>query len=203
MATITSVGGLTVKCVFGKTALLVFPSAPASAQPPLKLQPASKATAGEQGKNNPEGMVSLFSHPDEVPPAGTISWPGEYDFNGISIRGLGHKEGSQVSYVIAAEGVRSAFLSSPLHALSEFEQELIGDIDILVLPVDDVKTVQQLLDVLDPRVFIPLHSKDDKAFQEILKICGAVGKEAVEEYKIKGSLPAEGREVVVLSSSKQ
>jgi hypothetical protein len=48
---------------------------------------------------------------------------------------------------------------------------------------------------------VPLATKDDKAFQEVLKICGAVGKEAVDEYKVK-SLPAEGREVVILKAGK-
>ena len=146
--------------------------------------------------------MTLFANPDEQPPECTISWPGEYDFNGIFIRGIGHKEGRQVSYVAEADGVRVLFCSSPLHSLSDAELEWVGDIDVLVLPVDDVKIVQHLLDVVDPRVFIPLVHKDDKAFQEVLKICGAVGKEAMDEFKSKGSLPAEGREVVILNAKK-
>jgi len=145
--------------------------------------------------------MTLFSNPDENPPERTISWPGEYDFNGIFIRGLGHKEGAQVSYIINADGVRCLFLSSPLHDLNDSELEIVGDIDVLVLPVDDVKIVQHLIDVVDPRVLIPLETKDGKMFQEVLKICGAVGKETVDEYKVKG-LPAEGREVVVLKAKK-
>src|SRR3989339_304390 len=95
-----------------------------------------------------------------------------------------------------------ACFSAPLLSLSDAELEWVGDIDVLVLPVDDVKIVQHLLDVVDPRVFIPLVHKDDKAFQEVLKICGAVGKEAMDEFKSKGSLPAEGREVVILNAKK-
>lgn len=181
MATISSLGGLTLKCTFGKTDFIIFPAA--------------------QDKAGPEGTVTLFAQPDEQPPERTISWPGEYDFNGIYVRGLGHEEGRQVSYGISADNVRCLFLSSPLHALSDVELEWIGDIDILVMPIDDVKITQNLLDVVDPRVFVPLANKDDKAFQEILKICGAVGKEAVDEYKAKG-LPAEGREVVLLRGKK-
>lgn len=181
MATITSLGGLTLQCTFGKTDFIIFPAL--------------------QGKAGPEGTVTLFSHPDEDPAARTISWPGEYDFNGIYVRGLGHEDGRQVSYVISADDVSCLFLSSPLHSLSDTELEWVGDIDVLILPIDDVKIVQHLLDVVDPRVLIPLATKEDKAFQEVLKICGAVGKEAVDEYKVKG-LPAEGREVVLLKGKK-
>ncbi|MFH1444004.1 MAG: MBL fold metallo-hydrolase [Candidatus Peregrinibacteria bacterium] len=181
MATISSLGGLTLQCTFSKTDFTIFPAA--------------------QAKPGPEGTMTIFSHPDENPPERTISWPGEYDFDGIFIRGLGHKEGGQVSYIINADDVRCLFLSSPLHDLNDEELEIVGDIDVLILPVDDVKIVQHLIDVVDPRVFIPLETKDGKMFQEVLKICGAVGKEVVDEYKVK-SLPAEGREVVLLKAKK-
>lgn len=181
MATIVSLGGQALRCTFGKMILNVFPVS--------------------AGKSVPEGTIVLLAHPEEVPAAGMISWPGEYDFNGVSIRGLGHKEGAQVSFVVVAEGIRYAFLSSPLHKFSDFELGLIGDIDVLALPCDDVKVVQELIDSIDPRVLIPQPAKDEKIFQEVLKVCGAQGKEATEEFKVK-SLPAEGREVVILKAAK-
>jgi len=144
----------------------------------------------------------LLPHPEEEPTSGVISWPGEYDFNGILVRGLGHEEGRQVSFVVASEGTRLAFLSAPLHKLSDFELEQIGDIDVLAIPCDDAKLVQELIDAIDPRVLIPLPTKDEKTFQEVIKVCGAAGKEAVEEYKLRSSLPAEGREVVLLKAVK-
>jgi len=182
MATISSLGGSALKCIFNKITVSVFP---ASVE-----------------KGSKEGDISLLSHPEEVPTDGVISWPGEYDFGGVFIRGIGHEEGRQVSYVMDADGVRFAFLSAPLHKFSDFELEQIGDIDVLCIPADDVKMVQELIDTIDPRVLVPLPSKDDKAFNEVLKVCGALGKEAVEEHKLKGSLPAEGREVVILKTKK-
>lgn len=181
MAIITSLGGLTLRCTFGKTDFVLFPSS------------ADKAGS--------EGTVTIFANPDENPPERTISWPGEYDFNGIFIRGIAHEDGRQVSYIINSEGVRCLFLSSPLHSLSDAELAVVGDIDVLILPTDDAKIVQHLIDVVDPRVLIPLAAKDDKVFQEVLKICGSVGKEEVDEFKIK-SLPSEGREVVLLKGKK-
>ncbi|MDD4628273.1 MAG: hypothetical protein PHE68_02655 [Candidatus Peribacteraceae bacterium] len=181
MATIVSLGGQALRCTFGKMVMDVFPAS--------------------AGKSVPEGTIVLLAHPEEVPTAGTISWPGEYDFSGVSVRGLGHEDGRQVSFVVVAEGIRYAFLSAPLHKFSDFELGLIGDIDVLALPCDDVKAVQELIDAIDPRVLIPLATKDEKVYQEVLKICGAQDKEAVDEYKVKG-LPAEGREIVILKAGK-
>ncbi|MDD5623463.1 MAG: MBL fold metallo-hydrolase [Candidatus Peribacteraceae bacterium] len=182
MITITSLGGQSLKCVVGKMMLAVFPAG-------------NKAEKGED-------TLTLLSHPEEEPSKNTISWPGEYDIGGIFVRGLGHEEGAQVSFIVEGDGVRMAFLSTPLHMLNDHELELIGDVDILCIPAEDSKTVQTLIDGIDPRVLIPLAGKDAKNFAEVLKVCGAQGKEAVDEYKLKGSLPAEGREVVILKAGK-
>ncbi len=49
---------------------------------------------------------------------------------------------------------------------------------------------------------MPLPTKDEKTFVELLKIVGAQDKEIEKEYKLKGGLPAEGRDVVILKPSK-
>ena len=41
---------------------------------------------------------------------------------------------------------------------------------------------------------------DGKISADVLKVTGAVGKETVSEHKLKGSLPQEGRDVVVLQA---
>ncbi len=179
MLIFTSLGGQSLQCKAGAKTLLVFPE-------------------GARGAAD----ITLLSAPEEQPKAGTISWPGEYELGGITIRGIGHDEGRQVSYMVEAEGVRCAFLASPLHDWSDHQLELLGGIDILALPADDVKLVQKLVDEIDPRVLLPLPTRDGKLFEEVLRVCGAVGKEPLEEYKIKGALPAEGREVVLLKPKK-
>jgi len=133
---------------------------------------------------------------------GVISWPGEYDVGGIAIRGIGHDEGQRVSYVIDDGKVRTAFLSTPLHEWTDNNLELLGDVDILCIPADDAKIAQKLIDEIDPRVLVPLPTKDEKTFVELLKIVGAQDKEIEKEYKLKGGLPAEGRDVVILKPSK-
>lgn len=80
--------------------------------------------------------------------------------------------------------------------------ELLGDIDILCLPADDAKLAQKFIDEVDPRVLIPLPTKDEATFVELLKAVGAQDKDIESEYKLKGGLPVEGREVVILKPSK-
>lgn len=177
MLTYTSLGAATVQLANGKKTLLVFP-----------------------GKTVPKDVLALRSAPEEQPVAGTISWPGEYDLDGVAIHGIGHGEGSKVSFVVEIDGVRTAFIASPLHDWTDYELELLGEIDVLVLPAEDVKIAQKIIDEVDPRVLIPLPTKEGGDFKELLGICGATGKESVDEYKLKSksALPAEGREVVVL-----
>lgn len=173
-----SLGGQSIECTIDKKTLIAFPSKDVKAD------------------------ILLLGELEDEPTHDRLSWPGEYDIAGIAIRGIGHDEGQRVSFAVDMDGTRVAFIASPLHDWSDHELELLGNIDVLCLPTDDVKLVQKLIDTIDPRVLIPLPTKDEKTFEEVLKANGAQGKEIVDEYKLKGSLPAEGREVVVLKPRK-
>lgn len=148
-----------------------------------------------------EKKYVLLAKPEREVTPSVVSWPGEYDFGGITIRGIGQAEGKHVSYVVTTENLRVGFLSSPLQEWSEHEVELLGDIDVLVIPADDAKLVQHLVEEVDPPVVIPLPSKDTKTYQEVLKVCGAKEVAPVPEVKLKkGSLPADSRVVYVLET---
>lgn len=142
--------------------------------------------------------LQLMPVPDESPSHDVISWPGEYDRGGVTVRGIGHGEGQQVSYMVEADGYRCAFPSSPLKEWSDEDIEKLGDIHVLMLPGDgDLKIAQKLIDDVDPRILFLVPGKDGKIHEDLLKASGAVGKEVVSEHKLKGGLPVEGREVVV------
>lgn len=179
MITVTSLGGRTIRCEIGEKKLVAFPDSA-----------------------DDKSDISLLGSPEEEVRPGVVSWPGEYDVGGIAIRGIGHDEGQRVSYVIDDGKVRMAFISTPLHEWADYNLELLGDVDILCIPTDDTKIAQKLIDEVDPRVLIPLPTKDEKTFVELLKTVGAQDKEIEKEYKLKGGLPAEGREVVILKPSK-
>jgi hypothetical protein len=173
--TFTSTDGRSLTVEAGKKKLAFFPSKPAS------------------------GALSFFSKPDEVPAKETISWPGEYDMGGISIRGIGQQEGGHVSYVFETEGVRCAVLPAPLHDWTDRDLELLGDVAVMAVQGDDPKLAQKIIEEVDPRVLIPLAS-EKSTVNDVLKVVGAVGTEPMKEWKLKGNLPAEGRQVVVLEN---
>ncbi len=143
------------------------------------------------------GAINLLDAPQESPSREMLSWPGEYDIAGISVRGIGHLEGQRISYIADIDGTRVAFPCSPLAEWEELDIEHLGDVHVMVLPAEDVKKCQRLIDEVDPRVLIIVPPRDGSMNAEVLKACGAADKEQVDEYKLKGSLPAEGREVVV------
>ncbi|MBI2636007.1 hypothetical protein HYW84_01645 [Candidatus Peregrinibacteria bacterium] len=177
MLTFTSVSPTSFRLQNGDATLTVFPN------------PSDAAKSGKSG-------ITLAAVPEEEGSQGVISWPGEYNISGVSIRGIGHDDGRQVSYVADPDHIRCAFLSEPVKDWTDRQIEAVGDVSVLVLPAADAKLTQKLVDEFDPRVLILLPGKDKDALKSVEKIIGV--KERVGEYKIKGSLPAEGREVVVL-----
>ena len=148
-----------------------------------------------------EGVRLLHALPKDGNSNDEVSWPGEYDFGGVTIRALGKGETDQVNYIISTEEMRCGFLSSPLFELTEQDTEVIGDLDVLVIPAEDVKAVQLFVDEVDPRVVIPIKMKDEKTYREVVAACGGKDVEEVKEVKLKkGSLPTETREVYVLKA---
>lgn len=180
MLTFTPLSGSAVRCAVGPRTLVFFPEKGAD-------------------KDSLKDALVFLSVPEQEPSQNTISWPGEYHEGGIAIRGIGHNEGKQVSYVMEADGTRCAVLSLPLQDWTDHELEIAGDIDVLVLPSDGVKLAQKLVDEFDPRALIIVPGHDGKIDADLLRACGAQGKERTKEYKIKGSLPAEGRDIVLLA----
>lgn len=146
-----------------------------------------------------EGCTALWSVPEEVPTKGVISWPGEYDIGGASIRGIGQKEGQQVSYIVDIDGVGCAFLSSPLQDWNDYEVQLLGDIDVLVVAGEKPKVLQKIVEEVDPRMVI-IMPVDGEIEAGVVAACGGEGVEPTKEFKLKGSLPPEGRQVVVLEA---
>lgn len=173
MLTFTHLGGVSVKVTGADMPVVSFPETSAA------------------------GSINLLQNPQENPSREQLSWPGEYDVAGITVRGIGHMEGQKVSYLVEADDVRIAFPASPLDSWEDADIERLGDVHVLVLPAQDVKLCQKLIDDIDPRVLILVPAADGSLHPEVLKAAGAADKERVSEFKLKGALPQEGREVVV------
>lgn len=173
MLTYSHIGGVSVRVTGGEMPVVSYPEKPAS------------------------GSINLFISPQEFPNREQLSWPGEYDVAGISVRGIGQLDGQKVSYTTDIDNVRTAFLASPLEVWDEIDIERLGDVHVLVLPTEDLKLCQKLIDDIDPRVLILVPGTDGVLHPDILKAAGAANIEHTSEYKLKGALPQEGREVVV------
>lgn len=142
-------------------------------------------------------MINLQAISSKEPDIKNISWPGEYDFAGIAVTGIGHNQTENVSYLLVYDNIKTAFVVAPLHDWSEHDIEMLGDVDILVLPVASGKLVQKLVDEIDPRVLVLVPGDAPEELADAQKAVGVSGKEPQAEYKLKGNLPAEGREVIV------
>lgn len=178
MITFSAIDGATFRLKGGERDVIAFPP--------------SAAKAGDKE------AIALLSAPEEASTPNAISWPGEYNEYGMSLHGVGHLEGQQVSYVADVDGVRMALLSAPLQDWTDAQLEAVGDVDVLVLPVSEPKLTQKLVDEFDPRILLLLPTGEKGALEAVGKVVGV--KETVAEYKLKGSLPAEGREVYVLAA---
>src|ERR1035437_9590669 len=88
-------------------------------------------------ETKPDGAFLLLAVPQEEPEKDKISWSGEYNMKGITLRGIAHLEGQQTSFVTRLDGVRIAFLSAPLQEWTDEQISAVGDIDVLVLPMQN------------------------------------------------------------------
>lgn len=172
MLTFTHLDGISVRVTGGGMPIVSYPASPV------------------------EGAINLLSSPEANPNRERLSWPGEYDVAGVTVRGIGQLDGQKVSYVVEADNIRIAFPAAPLEAWDDADIERLGEVQVLVLPCDDVKLCQKLIDDIDPRILILVPGASGHT-QDVLKAAGALDKEHVKEFKQKGALPKETREVVV------
>ncbi len=140
-----------------------------------------------------------MSHPEEeLTNKKIVSWPGEYDFSGILVRGIGQEGGRQISYVCHMENVRVAFVDGPILDWTDADIQHAGEVDVLVVAADNPKKVLALVEAIDPRVIILFETKNGD-LAGTAKACGSASAQPVPEFKVKpGSLPQDSRQVVVL-----
>lgn len=99
-----------------------------------------------------------------------IRGEGEFNWGGIAFTGFpsfhdqkkGKERGSNTIYKIAAEGINLLHLGDLGHILSSREIDSIGEVDILLLPVGGIYTIDaeqalKTMQGLNPRICIPMH----------------------------------------------
>jgi L-ascorbate metabolism protein UlaG (beta-lactamase superfamily) len=102
-----------------------------------------------------------------------ISGPGEYEISGVSILGMstfhddkkGAERGKNTVFVIEIDQFRIAHLGDLGHNLTEAQLGELGEIDILMIPVGGVYTIDaglaaELAKKIDPIAILPMHFAD-------------------------------------------
>jgi L-ascorbate metabolism protein UlaG (beta-lactamase superfamily) len=144
---------------------------------------------------------------------------GEREIKGIIFKGIksfhdksrGAERGTNTIFVFALDGVRLCHLGDLGHLLSSEQQEEIGEVDVLFIPVGGTFTIdgreaREVSKQLNPKLIIPMHYKTEScsigidSYEKFLKGFEKVER-ATEWRGNKESLPSE-QTVLVLEYAK-
>jgi L-ascorbate metabolism protein UlaG (beta-lactamase superfamily) len=135
-----------------------------------------------------------------------IHGPGEYEISGVLIIGVatfhdtekGRLRGKNTVYLMEVDGVSICHLGDLGHVLTSEQVEEIGNVDVLLLPVGGVSTIDaamaaEVIRQLEPKAVVPMHYKTPLISREL---------DPVEKFlKEMGVEPSEPRPKLTLSKS--
>lgn len=145
-----------------------------------------------------------------------VSRPGEYEISGVFIIGVktfhdrdqGKSKGKNIAYLIEIDDVRLCHLGDLGHTLSPQQIEQLEGVEVLLIPVGGVSTINakvaaEIVRLLSPRVVIPMHYRTKvvswlEPVEEFLAKMGL--KEVSPQAKVtvtKSSLSQETRVVML------
>ena len=149
-----------------------------------------------------------------------IDGPGEYEISGVSVIGVsvyhddkkGAERGKNTIYIIEMDEVRSVHLGDIGHTLSEDIIEELGTVDILMIPVGGVYTINstqaaEMVRAIEPNIVIPMHYKVDgmneSTFGNLAKLEEFMDQvnltvEKLDKLSVKKSELTDDKKVVVL-----
>ena len=130
------------------------------------------------GKPNAHIVTVSHQHPGHAYVQGIggeprrVTGPGEYEISGVLIIGIatfhdaegGGKRGRNTVYLIEVDEVSVCHLGDLGHVLTAEQVEEIDNVDVLLLPVGGVSTINapmaaEIVRQLEPKVVIPMHYK--------------------------------------------
>ncbi len=109
-----------------------------------------------------------------------VTGPGEYEISGIMIVGTvtfhdaegGKNKGKNTVYLMEVDGVLVCHLGDLGHVLTAGQVEEIDNVDVLLLPVGGVSTINasmaaEVIRQLEPKVVVPMHYKTPALNREL------------------------------------
>jgi len=139
-----------------------------------------------------------------------VTGPGEYEISGVLIIGIatfhdadrGGKRGKNTVYLMEIDGISVCHLGDLGHALTASQTEEIDDVDVLLLPVGGVSTVDapmaaEIIRQIEPKVVIPMHYKTPVLNRELEPVENFLKEMGIEQIQsqpklsfTRSSLPA-------------
>lgn len=148
-----------------------------------------------------------------------IEGPGEYEVKGVYIKGIpafhdnssGKERGRITIFTIETEEIKICHLSDiGQKELTEEQLEAIGEVNILMIPVGEVYTIEAkeaagIIKQIEPQIVIPMHYKIPKLkekledLEKFLKVVGVKNPEHLDKLSIKKKdLAVEGEMKVIV-----
>jgi L-ascorbate metabolism protein UlaG (beta-lactamase superfamily) len=185
--------------------------------------PYSPQTGYKLGKVTADIVTMSHQHPGHNYLKGisghprAVKGPGEYEIREVIIIGIaafhdanqGSSKGRNTVYLMEMDEVSVCHLGDLGHLLTDDEVEELGEVDILILPVGGVSTIDaataaQVVRQLDPKVVIPMHYQTpelDRGLAPVDAFLKEVGaKEVTPKTKLlvtKSNLPLTTQVVVL------
>lgn len=192
----------------------------------LLIDPFSKEIGLKPPKIKDQIVLVTHSHYDhnnlESLPDDTflINGPGEYEVKGIYIKGIqsfhdkfqGQERGLNTIYFIKFDDINLAHLGDlGQEKLSESQIDALGAVDILMIPVGGIYTINYkeavgIINQIEPKIVIPMHYKipglniNLDGVEKFLKELGLTPEKIDKSYKIqKKNLPSEEFKVLLIN----
>ncbi len=88
-----------------------------------------------------------------------FNWPGETEMAGISIKSIKmfpDEEKSPLAFIILIDGFSLCYLSDTAKDIPKTLIESIGNIDMLIFPLDGSKIIHEMIEELEPKAILPI-----------------------------------------------
>jgi L-ascorbate metabolism protein UlaG (beta-lactamase superfamily) len=109
-----------------------------------------------------------------------VTGPGEYEIGGVLIIGIatfhdgegGRKRGKNTAYLMEIDEISVCHLGDLGHVLTAEQVEELDNVDVLLLPVGGVSTINaplaaEVVRQLEPKVVVPMHYKTSALTREL------------------------------------
>lgn len=147
-----------------------------------------------------------------------IDGPGEYELKSVFIQGIhswhdekeGKERGENIIYTIEAEDLKLCHLGDfGQKELSDEQLESIGNVDILMVPIGGIYTIDskgaaRIISQIEPKIVIPMHYQIPKLKEKLegvdkfLKTMGVRSSEPQNKLSVKEKDLNEGMKIIIL-----